>query len=209
VREPLRQMSQLWLLVDAMAPVPPGLSLPMVLLGGCDAVAFEAERAALDAAYGTLSAAGMSLGLAREDRNDLQDGIYAVLKAYRAKLPSSFLAGHAMIGTLPPLTPAGGHTPNPVTAAAVWDAASAQAKVTWGASSEAELSHYEVRGDPGEAYLSADETLLATVPPAEAREFFTDFALGTPEVTAGFKVFVVLHTGNERGSKAVYVTRPV
>ena len=41
-----------------------------------------------------------------------------------------------------------------------------------------------------------------------AREFSTDFALATPGVVAGFKVYVVLTTGNERGSDPVYVTRP-
>jgi hypothetical protein len=41
-----------------------------------------------------------------------------------------------------------------------------------------------------------------------AREFSTDFALGTPGVVAGFKVYVVLTTGNEKGSEPVYVTRP-
>jgi len=37
----------------------------------------------------------------------------------------------------------------------------------------------------------------------------TDFSLTTPGLTAGFKVYVALNTGNERGSDSVYVTRPV
>ena len=38
---------------------------------------------------------------------------------------------------------------------------------------------------------------------------FTDFALNTPGITAGFKVYVILDTGREAGSVARFVTRPV
>lgn len=82
-------------------------------------------------------------------------------------------------------------------------------KITWGASTEAELDHYEVWGAAGNDYNGDDESLLATIEPDAARELFTTFALNTPGVVAGFKVYVVLSSGNERGSAAVYVTRPV
>ena len=134
--------------------------------------------------------------------------IYPILKDYRAKLPSVFPEGHAVRESVPALTPAPGHTPDEVTAAVVWDVPAAQAKVTWTASAEADIAHYEVRGVAGDSYVAADETVLATVPPGDAREVLTDFALPSAGVTAGFKVYVVLHTGNERGSEAVYVTRP-
>ncbi len=80
--------------------------------------------------------------------------------------------------------------------------------MTWGASSEAALQQYEVRGVPGDNYTTDDEAVLATVLPTAAREFSTTFALSGPGLTAGFKVYVVLTTGNERGSEAKYVTRP-
>jgi hypothetical protein len=50
--------------------------------------------------------------------------------------------------------------------------------------------------------------LLGSVDKNSPREFATDFALGTPGLTAGFKVYVVLTMGNECGSEPVYVTRP-
>jgi hypothetical protein len=134
--------------------------------------------------------------------------IYDILKLYRAKLPTKFPAGHALLDSLPDLTPAAGHTPDAVEVTAVWDAAAVKGKITWTESPEATLSHYEVRGVAGDVYVSADETLLASVAPADAREFLTDFALSVPGVVAGFKVYVVLTTGNERGSEAVFVTRP-
>ena len=46
------------------------------------------------------------------------------------------------------------------------------------------------------------------VPAGGPRELFTPFALGAPGLTAGFKVYVILTTGNERGSDAKFVTRP-
>ena len=45
-----------------------------------------------------------------------------------------------------------------------------------------------------------------TLPP----EVFFGVVRGVAQsaLTAGFKVYVILHTGNEKGSEAVYVTRP-
>ena len=80
--------------------------------------------------------------------------------------------------------------------------------MTWSESSEAALARYEVRGSAGDDYETDDEIVLATVLPTGSREVLTDFALNTPGLTAGFKVYVVLETGNERGSEAVFVTRP-
>jgi len=208
VRDALRKVSLLWTKIDAISPAPAGVALPLVLMGNYDRASFDTDRQSLREAFGALSAAEVNLRLAREQRNDAQDLIYAVLKAYRAKLPSVFPAGHAVLESMPVLRAAPGHTPDAVTAAVVWDVPAAQAKVTWTASPEADIARYEVRGASGESYVAADETVLATVAPGDARELLTDFALPTAGLTAGFKVYVVLPTGNERGSEAVYVTRP-
>src|SRR5207248_3133235 len=107
--------------------------------------AAEADGEALRLAYRALSDADQALRLAREERNDVQDVIYDILKSYRLKLPTVVPDGDALVTTLPALTPAAGHTPGAVKASGAWVAASAQAKVTWEASKEVELSHYEVR----------------------------------------------------------------
>ena len=101
-----------------------------------------------------------------------------------------------------------GHTPDAVRAQAAWVAAQLQAKITWAANADADLAHYEVRGAPGDSYTSDDESILATILPDAAREYPTDFALTAAGLTDGFKVYVVLHSGNEKGSAPVYVTRP-
>ena len=209
VREGLRHMSRLWERIDMITPKPSGVILPLVLMGNYDRLAFDTDRQNLRAAYRELGDAEVDLKLAREERNDLQDEIYEVLKSYRLKVPAILPEGHALLDALPALTPPqGGHTPEPVAAQAVWVPAETKAKVTWAASADADLAGYEVRGVPGESYETDDEEVLATIAPDAPREFVTDFALGAPGVTAGFKVYVVLSTGNEKGSEPVFVTRP-
>jgi hypothetical protein len=208
VRDTLRQMRTLWGKINAISPVPTGLTLPMVLRGGYTQAMLGTDLDSLRQAYTALTTADQALKLARELRNDKQDVIYPILKNYRLKVPTKFPEGDALVDSLPALTPASGSTPAAVTAHGAWDAASTQAKITWNASTDAALEHYEVRGVPGDSYTTDDEVVLATVEPSAAREFVTDFALGTPGLTAGFKVYVVSNTGNEKGSEAVYVTRP-
>jgi hypothetical protein len=207
VRDALRQMSRLWTRINGIAPVPAGLVLPLALKGAYTLAMFDADREALRLAYGTLSTADVELRVAREERNDLQDTIYDILKSYRAKVPTVFAAGDALVESLPALTPSGGHTPDTVTVTGVWDAASSKAKLTWTESTDADLDHYDVRGVAGDTYVAADETVLASLPAADAREFFTDFALSVPGLTSGFKIYVVLKAGNEHGSDPVFVTR--
>ncbi len=207
VREALRYMARLWERIDAL-PARPGVTLPLVLLENYKRTEFNSDRDALRRGYRTLSEAEVDLKVAREERNDLQDEIYEVLKAYRLKVPTLFAEGHALLDSLPVLTPGPGHTPAPVTAQGVWQSGTQQAKITWAASAEPGVESYQVRGVPGDDYQTDDEEVLATLAPGAPREFLTDFALGAPGVSAGFKVYVVLAGGNERGSDAVYVTRP-
>lgn len=71
------------------------------------------------------------------------------------------------------------------------------------------LASYEVRGVAGPEYDAEDETVVATILPGSPRSLITDFALGVPGGAATYKVYVITGTGNERGSNAVTVTRPV
>lgn len=208
-REALRQMRALWERINGISPAPAGVTLPMVLRGGYALATLEAAIDTLRTNFLDLSDADQLLRLGRESRNDKQDVIYPILKAYRARVASRFGPDHALTESLPALTPEGGHTPDAVLAHGAWDAAAGQAKITWPASTDADLDHYELRGVPGPDYVGDDESVIATVEKDAAREVFTDFALGTPGAMAGFKVFVVLTSGNEKGSNPVYVTRPV
>lgn len=208
VREGLRQVSRLWTRIDGVAPAPAGVALPFLLREGYGRAKFDADREVLRERYAALSDAEVDLRLARERRNDLQEDIYEALKAYRLKLPTLFPPGHALAASLPSITSEQGHTPDPVDARVSWDAAAGRAEITWTESGDAALKGYEVRGVPGGSYGAEDEAVLAFIPAGAERRLATDFALGSPGLTAGFRVYVQLLTGNERGSEAVHVTRP-
>jgi hypothetical protein len=61
---------------------------------------------------------------------------------------------------------------------------------------------------PGPDYAGEDETLIATLPPdAAPREFRSAFSLGQPGMATAFKVYVVLATGHEAGSRPVTAHR--
>ena len=51
--------------------------------------------------------------------------------------------------------------------------------------------------------------MIATHTPGEPREFITSFGLSEPGVHMVFKLFVILTTGNEAGSAAMFVQRPL
>lgn len=209
VREGLRKMSRLWDKINQLgSSSPPGVTQPYLLSGGYALAVLDAERDALRGAYRALSDGEVDLALARGSRNKVQDAIYPRLKAYRQKIGGMGVAYPELVESLPLLTPADGHTPATVDADVVWNATAVMAKVTWSPSGDAALARYEVRGSAGDDYNTDDETVLASVPPDAPRELLTAFALGAPGLTAGFKVYVVLDTGNERGSEAVFVTRP-
>ena len=89
-----------------------------------------------------------------------------------------------------------------------WDEATQQAHLTWTESDDPNLSHYSIRFCPGPNYSTDDESVIGTVLPGEPREFFTTAGLASPGSTASFKVYVVLTTGNEKGSNTVTITRP-
>ena len=209
VRDCLRAILKVWDLINTM-PVPPaGIALPLILRESYPVADFDAQRVELRTAYKELADLDVQLNFYRARRNEQQDLIYEMLKNYRLKVAASFAPAHPIVATLPALTPPDGHTPAPVAAQAVWDVPGTQAKVTWEASADPDLVSYQIRGVPGDEYDSNDEVLVATVDPADPREVLTDFALNTPGITAGFKVYVVLDTGREAGSVARFVTRPV
>ena len=61
----------------------------------------------------------------------------------------------------------------------------------------------------GDDYSEEDAVVIATNEPGAAREFVTPFALNQPGARVALKVYVVLNTGNEAGSAALFVQRPV
>ncbi len=201
----LDDMATLWVKINAATI--PGFTGPLSLLGGYLVATFNTDLAALKAASTTWQNAVQDVKLERERRNDLQDIVQPVLRDYRAAIEGTFAPTDPLVLTLPRMTPEPGSTPDAVTASIVWDAVLLQAKITWSASDNPNLSHYEIRFCAGPNYSTSDESVIGSVSPSEPREFLTASGLTTPGSTASFKVYVVLTTGNEKGSNTVTLTR--
>jgi len=188
----------------------PATITPIVLAGGYTRAMFRADIDLLAAAYTTVTKAGKALETARERRNDVQDEIYAILKNYRQVFPSYFVKGHALIASLPRLTPEPGATPAAVTINVVYDAATGKAKITFNASSETNIVYYSVRFCNGHTYSTDAENVIENIPAGPGPfTYYTDAGLAVAGDEIALKVYTVNDTGNEKGSNAVAVTRPV
>lgn len=200
VLPPLDDAADLWTKYDSEVD---GFNLA----GNYPLADFVADLALFKTLYPAYASADNSLKLARGKRNVTQEKIYAILKNYRQCVIADFLEGDPLRETLPRLTPLPGHTPQAVNVAGTWSAASQQAELTWTASTDEALDHYELRGVVGPDYEGDDEQVLASFAPGAARAWSGLYGLTAPGMAASFKVYVVLNTGNESGSAVVTVTR--
>ena len=205
VVEALEDVDNIWAEFNA----DPANPTPITVAGAYTRTQFRADVDALIAAYKSLQSAGKGLEIARERRNDVQDEIYPILKNYRQVFPSYFVKGHALIDSLPRLSPEPGATPAGVTIQVVFDATENKAKVTFNASSAPNVDHYSVRICIGATYNSDVENVIASIAAGPGPfVFFTDEGLAVAGDTISVKVYTVNETQNEKGSNAVAVTRP-
>lgn len=202
---PLDDCSSLWAKINAATI--PNFTPPLLMPDGYPVATFDTDLAALKAAYQSYSEAEQTLKLEREKRNDLQATAYAAMRDYRAAVQGSFPAEHAMVTSLPAITPSPGSTPNAVTASGQWDDLNSEAVITWSESSEPNLDRYEIRMTPGATYDTENDTVVGSESPGTL-EFHTTDGLFNPGDVASFKVYVVLTTVNEAGSNTVTITRP-
>lgn len=203
ITEPLDKMVTLWEELDS------GIPSALVLEGEYDQHQFAGDVEDLKAAYTFYNGFGTKLNLVRLEREQLQDQIYDILKSYRQVLPTFFKENDPIVLALPRLTPLPGSTPQAVNVTGQWDEESGQAKIVWDESTNANLKEYEIRYVPGPEYETEDELVLATFSPGSPREFLTLQGFTQPGLTTSFKVYVITDTGNEKGSNAVSVSRPL
>jgi hypothetical protein len=205
--DPMGEAMNLWTKVNA-SPAPAGVTLPLVLADGTNQAAFASALSALAFAYPEEKTKAQDLKWARAKRNRTQEQIYAVLLNYREAAPGVLTEFSDLLDTLPRLTPLPGHTPEPVNASAVFEAPDTS-KVVYDASPDPKLAAYQLRGNVGDEYSDEDAVVIATNAPDAPREFVTPFGLNQPGAKVALKVFVQLDTGNEAGSAAMFVQRPL
>lgn len=200
-------LSSLWTNINTNNPVVTGFLPPLTFGGGYAVATFNTDLANLKTAFTTLANAEQVGQLAREVRDQKFAPVYQRLKQYRQAVTATFPASDALVQSLPKLTPAKGHTPKPVNVSAVWDASVSKARINYTASEDLALDRYELRACFGAKYKTADEQVLASNPPG-VLEFLNDDGLVASGSKVLYKVYVIVDTGNEKGSKVVTVVRP-
>ena len=197
--------SSLWVKINSVTL--PTFTPPLILRGSYIQSMFASLVTSLKTAYTTATSTGRTEKVQLELRNAAFDVIRPRLVEYRKAVVASFAPGSPLVMSLPQLYPPGGATPPRVNAVGEWDAPTAQAKLEWSDSGEPTLAHYSIRYCAGTSYRSENEVVAGLVQPGTLH-FETDAGLVSPGSKAAFKVFVVLTTGNERGSNAVKIERP-
>ncbi len=203
---PLGAMMTVWAKINT-GPVTPGVTLPLVLGDATTQSDFASALSALIFSYSDMENKEVLLQLERGERDVIQTRAYAVMKAYREVAPDKFVLFPELLETLPRLSPLPGHTPESVNASAIFQAPD-QSKVVYEESTDAQLHSYELRGNVGTDYNNEDAVVIATNLPGATREFITPFGLTQPGAEVAMKVYVILTTGNEAGSAAMFVERP-
>ncbi len=204
--KPFDDMANLWLTINGDATVP-GFTPPLLLVGGYTQANLATELTALRNAYIAVDNANETARLNRKKRDVLLPPLKKRLLQYRVGVLGTFGPGDPLTLSLPSVTPPPGSTPQAVNLSAVWDPVLGKAVLTWTASDNVNLDHYSPRTAPV-PYHASEETVLGEVAPGTLT-FVTDAGLLAPGSTAQFKLYVVLGTGNEKGSATVSVTHPL
>lgn len=173
--------------------------------GGFSRLDFSTDLSARKLVASALAASDKALSSARGARDGAQDQLHAFLELYRERVMELCPTGHEIRESLPELDLRRGPRPAAVDVSGRWQGT--MAIISWEASEEPELDHYEVRAMAGDHYESEDECSVACVSPDEPLKVSTTFALDEPGSVAAFRVYVVLRGGHERGSLPVVVVR--
>ena len=202
---PLDDMQNLWTQINASPP--PGFTAPLLLAGGYTLAAFTTDLAALKTAYTASNDATQNATIARSGRDVLLAPLRARMQQYRKAVVGKLPPGNPLLNTIPAYSPPPGSTPDAVSASGHWDALQNVAVLNWTASTNPRLTRYALRTAPGPVYRVKDET---TVDLLDSDMLFTNTLAGLAAsgATALYRIYVVLDTGNEKGSATVKVTRP-
>jgi hypothetical protein len=203
--DPFDDTANLWPKINAATI--PGFTGPLLLLGNYAVAAFMVELAALKTAYATESAAQHEVTLERKLRDFVQDKARPALVLYRKAVAGTFAENDPLVLSLPAVTPEPGSTPDGVIASGTFDGTLGMGKITFTASTDPNLSQYQIRFCSGE-YSTETEVVIGNLSPTDPRELLTLAGLTASGDVAKFKVYVILSTGNEKGSNTVTITRP-
>lgn len=204
--KPMVQAVKLWAKINAVPPA--GFTAPLLLPDGTTAAVFSTAVTALAGKYYLVTTTEVVFSLALQRRNDQQDVLYAMMKAYRQAVPARFVPGSAILDSLPALSPDSTRTPDPVELSGGWNEGDASAHLTATVSSDPDLKEYELRWCAGASYAQENEHVAGSVPAGTVPVFVTTKGLTASGSVASFRVYVRLTGGGEAGSETVVVERP-
>jgi len=204
----LRVANDRWIQINGAGTEVPHFTPPMIVKGTTQEE-FAASIDALEATGKELETAENALPGERAKRDDKADAVYGIETAYRKKVMADFEESSPVVETLPTLQPAShGYTPAAVTLTGVYNAASGQGNLGWTASTDANLSHYDVRIAVGPKYKSADSTLLAQLAPGTLSYAIPGQYL-QPGATICAVAVVVLDDDHEKASDVAVLAVPL
>ena len=203
--DPLQDILNLWTTINADATLT-GIPLPIALTGGYLLAAYTTDLTNLRAAFVSAKNADEQASFVRKQRDLLLKPAEQRIKQYREIIEARFFATQ-LEASLPALSPPPGATPDPVEATGAWNPVNNRVRLQWTASANPSLLHYEIRGCTGTTYKVANEFTIATV---ASNLLLWEGTGGVPVSGAKcvYRVYVVLSTGNERGSNNIPLTRP-
>ena len=202
--KPFQEAIGLWTRIN-VSPVTADFTPPLTLQGGTTLAQFTTDVTALQDAFNAVTSTEQTAGLARDNRDALLTPIREHLVSYRKAVIATFPKNSPLVQRLPAISPTRGSTPDAVTLQGHWDAAQGKTLLTWTASDNPALERYSVRKCAGPRYKAADEQTIGDI--AAGTTGFEIAGTPQPGSTDCFKVYVVLTTGNTKGSNAVKVTR--
>lgn len=191
---------------DVNANPPAGFTGPLLLFGGYTVANFTADCTALEASFEGVSMEEQNVDDFIKARDAIYLGVRERLALYRQAVEGTFPADHPLVLSLPRISPLPGHTPDPVVLTAVWNEVSKEMDASWTESTDPDLAYYTMRMNGEDPYDTTEETFVESFLPG-VLSFSTEEGLPAAGDSMGYKVYVVLNTGNERGSNAVTVER--
>ena len=200
---PMRDGLRLWDRLNA-GVAPSGIVLPLKLGAALDFARADMQVLvdAMVAAQAEQEAGEFELKMARAERDGLERRIWEVLVAYAQAVPVRLGPKSVSAQTLPRLSPRPGHTPEAVKLTGTWDGEREALRLAWTASEDEKLESYQVRMCQGAVYDKKVERVAMSVGKDEDREAWMS---QRPGVVAAYRVYVMLTTGNERGSATLVV----
>jgi hypothetical protein len=205
-RKVMDDCNKLW--TDLHANPPAGFTPPLILPNTTTLAQFQSKIAAHEATLTAVTNADQDVDRVIYERDLIYGEVRTNLGEYRATVLGMFGETHPLYLSVPLLNPLPGHTPDPVALTGFWDVDKEWAELNWTASGDSDLANYVVRRSGSNPYSGATEQHVETLGP-DTLTAFTSEGLLTPGATMRFKIYVVLTTGNERGSNVVEITRPL